>query len=280
VSYKVRTLLEKSGLDDSLIVKVEKTLKDEEKSKEKELKKIQDTLVMYEAHAALGRLVQLVIHEGRKPLQFIGANLHNLEKDIRYFIKHPDNSEAKDDLMSFVEENKSHIETISKLFAKLDPLTAKRLSRKQEFDVCRNIQTNCSFFNHQLVTNDIILKIYCKKTFYYGREEDFFIIYANLIENSIYWLNTVNKDDKYISIDAYNEGNNLIIDYKDNGPGIDEKFVYEIFDAGFSQKPEGGTGIGLTLAGQAISRNNGQIEYIKSDEGVFFRITLMGGNNV
>lgn len=279
VSYKVRNLLEKSGLDDSLIVKVEKTLKDEEKSKEKELKKIQDTLVMYEAHAALGRLVQLVIHEGRKPLQFIGANLHNLEKDIRYFMKHPDNSEVKDDLMSFVEENKSHIETISKLFAGLDPLTAKRLSRKKELDVCKNIQKNSNFFNHQLSENDIVLKIYCKKTLYYGREEDFFIIYTNLIENSIYWLNTVNKDNKYISIDAYNKNNNLVIDYKDNGPGIDEKFVNEIFDAGFSQKPEGGTGIGLTLTGQAVSRNNGQIEYIKSDEGVFFRITLMGDNN-
>jgi len=276
VSYKVRTLLEKSGLDDSLIVKVEKTLKDEEKSKEKELKKIQDTLVMYEAHAALGRLVQLVIHEGRKPLQFIGANLHNLEKDIQYFIKHPDNSEVKDDLMSFVEENKSHIETISKLFAGLDPLTAKRLSRKKEFELCKNIYKNSEFFKHQLSTNKISLEIKCKEYIYYGREEDFFIIYTNLIENSIYWLNTVAHENKNILIQVYEKDSHIIIDYKDNGPGIDEKFANEIFDAGFSQKPEGGTGIGLTLVGQAVSRNNGQIECIKSDKGAFFRITLMG----
>jgi signal transduction histidine kinase len=279
VSYKVRNLLEKSGLDDSLIVKVEKTLKDEEKSKEKELKKIQDTLVMYEAHAALGRLVQLVIHEGRKPLQFIGANFNNLEKDIQYFIKHPDNSEVKNDLMSFIEENRSHIETISKLFAGLDPLTAKRLSRKKEFDICKNIHKNSDFFKHQLFANKISLKIECKETLYYGREEDFFIIYTNLIENSIYWLNTVEQDNKSILIQVYDKDSHIIIDYKDNGPGIDEKFANEIFDAGFSQKPEGGTGIGLTLAGQAVSRNNGQIECIKNDSGAFFRITLMGDSN-
>lgn len=279
VSYKVRTLLEKSNLDDSLIVKVEKTLKDEEKSKEKELKKIQDTLVMYEAHAALGRLVQLVIHEGRKPLQFIGTNLHNLEKDIRYFIKHPDDSEVKNDLMSFVEDNRIHIGTISKLFARLDPLTAKRLSRKKEFDICKYIHKTSDFFKHQLSANDISLKVECKEIIYYGREEDFFIIYTNLIENSIYWLNTAEQKDKNISIHVQDKNHNIIIDFKDDGPGVDEKFANEIFDAGFSQKPEGGTGIGLTLAGQAVSRNNGQIECIKSDKGAFFRITLIGDNN-
>ncbi len=279
VSYRVRTLLEKSGLDDSVIIKVEKTLKDEEKSKEKELKKIQDTLVMYEAHAALGRLVQLVIHEGRKPLQFIGANLNNLEKDIQYFIKHPDDPEVKSDLISFVAENKSHLETISKLFAGLDPLTAKRLSRKKEFDLCKNIHKNSNFFKHQLAAENISLKIACEKTVFYGREEDFFIIYTNLIENSIYWLNKDHQSSKKILIRVYNKDSDIVIDYKDNGPGIDEKFANEIFDAGFSQKPEGGTGIGLTLAGQAVSRNNGQIECIKSDDGAFFRITLMGEKN-
>ena len=231
---------------------------------------------MYEAHAALGRLVQLVIHEGRKPLQFIGTNLNNLEKDIRYFIKHPDNFEVKEDLMSFIEENKSHIKTISKLFAGLDPLTAKRLSRKKEFDICKNIQKNSDFFKHQLSANKISLKIECKESIYYGREEDFFIIYTNLIENSIYWLNTVEQDRKSIFVQVYEKDNHIIINYKDNGPGIDEKFANEIFDAGFSQKPEGGTGIGLTLAGQAVSRNNGQIECIKNDNGAFFRITLIG----
>jgi len=279
VSYKVRRLLEKSGLDDTLIVKVEKTLKDEEKSKEKELKNIQDTLVMYEAHAALGRLVQLVLHEGRKPLQFIGANLNNLEKDIAYFIKNPNDEEVTKDLLSFVAKNKSHLETISKLFANLDPLTAKRLSRKKEFDLCKNIQKNTDFFKNQLQDSHINLKISCSSLTYYGREEDFFIIYTNLIENSIYWLNSISAESKIISINAYLKTDELIIDYKDNGPGINSKFANEIFDAGFSQKPEGGTGIGLTLVGQAVSRNNGQIEYIKSDSGTYFKITLKGKDN-
>ncbi len=279
VSYKVRTLLEKNGLSNKLILKVEKTLKDEEKSKENELKEIQDTLVMYEAHAALGRLVQLVIHEGRKPLQFIGDNLSNLKTDINYFLKHTDDLEVKNDILTSINTNKSHLKTISKLFSTLDPLTAKRLSRKKDFNICKNIQKNCNFFKNQLENNKINLNITCDKNIlFYGREEDFFIIYTNLIENSIYWLKSISSDNKSINFNIYTEMDKIIIDYKDDGPGIRDKFAHEIFNAGFSTKPDGGTGIGLTLTGQAISRNNGKIEYIKSMVGVYFRIILIREN--
>lgn len=277
VSYKVKTLLESAGIDKTIVLKVEKTLKDEEKSKAKELEKVQDTLVMYEAHAALGKLVQLVVHEGRKPLQFIGANLDNLKQDIEYFIKNVTDAEIQNEILKSVSSNKSHLITISKLFANLDPLTAKRLSRKKEFNICKNIKENSDFFKNQLEENNISIEIICDKDImYYGREEDFFIIYTNLIENSVYWLKTITSDKKFISFNAYMENHKVIIDYKDNGPGINTKFVNDIFDAGFSTKPEGGTGIGLTLSGQAISRNNGQLEWIKSDIGVFFRLTLNG----
>lgn len=275
VSYKVKHLLEKSGLDNATIVQVEKTLKDEEKSKTEELKKIEDTLVMYEAHAALGRLVQLVIHEGRKPLQFIGSSLDDLKSDLNYFIKHYTDENVKKDIFHSIEKNKAHLQTISKLFASLDPLTAKRLSRKKTFFVRNNIENNLSFFKNQLEESLIKIDLECNEDIKLNaREEDFFIVYTNLIENSIYWFSTINKKDKIIAISIKEDNKKITINFKDNGPGINEKFVNEIFDAGFSTKPDGGTGIGLTLVGQAISRNNGSIECIKSDEGVHFKIIL------
>ena len=277
VSYKIRTYLESKGLDNKLILNVEDTIKAEEKSKQKDLQKIQDTLVMYEAHAALGRLVQLVIHEGRKPLQFIGDNLNNLKMDIDFFLQNTDDENVKKDIFQSISDNHENLKTISKLFASLDPLTAKRLSRKKNFNISLNIQKNLDFFKTQFEDNNIKIEINEDKVVdYFAREEDFFIIYTNLIENSIYWLKSINKENKKIMIDCYNKDDKIFIDFKDNGPGIDEKFANEIFDAGFSKKPDGGTGIGLTLTGQAVSRNNGTIECIKSKNGAFFRITLNG----
>ncbi len=278
VSYKVRHLLENKGLDNQLIIKIEETLKAEEKSKTEELKRIEETLVMYEAHAALGRLVQHILHEGRKPLQFIGSNLHNLRKDIAYFIKNHTDNEVKNDILKTVEDNLSHLQTISTLFGKIDPLTAKRLSHKKNFLLCENAQNNFNFFEHQLLENNIQVEINCDdKIIFHGREEDFFIVYTNLIENSIYWLKTISKNDKRIILNISQNTEQITIDYKDNGPGINDKFVNDIFDAGFSTKPEGGTGIGLTLVGQAISRNDGNIECIKSNSGVHFRLILKIG---
>lgn len=279
ISYKLRKYLESKNVDNSLILKIESTIKEEEKSKQKDLQKIQDTLIMYEAHAALGRLVQLVIHEGRKPLQFIGDNLSYLKSDIEYFIKNTQDLKVKNDILNFIDENKSHLETISKLFLNLDPLTAKKLKRKKEFNLCNDLQKNISFFENQLKNNSIEIKTSCTDIFYFGREEDFFIIYSNLIENSIYWLKTVNLNLKEINIEIHKDQSNIIIDYADNGPGIKDDFANDIFDAGFSAKPEGGTGIGLTLVGQAVTRNNGKIEYIKKDSGISFRITLFGEEN-
>lgn len=280
VSFRVRTMLQKSGVDDRIIVKVEKTLKDEEKSKSDDLKKIQDTLVMYEAHAALGRLVEHVLHEGRKPLQFIGDNISYLKQDIDFFIKQPNDVEVRQDLQKFVDENTQHVKTLSTLFADMEPLTAKRLSRKKIFDIKQNILENSSFFKNQLDKNDISLEINCPDNLeFYGRKEDFFIVYSNLFENSIYWFNNESIENKKIIINAYRHENNLIIEFRDNGIGIKDKFAHEIFDAGFSTKPEGGTGIGLTLVGQAISRNAGSIECRNSDKGVFFQMTFGVGEN-
>jgi len=275
VSYKVKSLLEKSGLENTYIEQVETALKEEEKSKEKELKKIQDTLVLYEAHAALGKLVQLVIHEGRKPVQFIKDESSNMESDIEYFLKNPTANNIRIDILDSMKKNRENLEKISILFSKLDPLTAKRLKKKKEFNLCDSLEKNASFFKTTMKNENIDIKIKCNENInFYGREEDFFILDTNLIENSIYWLKKASKKAKEINIQLYTDKNNIIIDYKDNGYGIDDKFINEIFDAGFSTKPEGGTGVGLTLAGQAVSRNNGKIECIKNNDGTLFRVTF------
>lgn len=106
VSNKISILLHKSETNPKIIEKVEKILKDEEKSKDNELKKIEETLIMYQAHAVLGKLVEYVIHEGRKPIQVIGSKLNNLIKNIDYFIKNPMNSKIKNDIIKTSNDGK------------------------------------------------------------------------------------------------------------------------------------------------------------------------------
>ena len=277
VSHKIGVLLHKSEINPEIIEKVEKILKDEKEDKDKDLKKIEETLIMYEAHAALGKLVQYVIHEGRKPIQIIGSKLNNLVKIIDYFIKNPTNVEIKDDIIANSNNSKLQLDKLSKIFNILEPLMAKKGERNKEINLYRNIEKNLGFFKEILKKNNIRVQINCdnKDIVFNCKEQDFFIIYSNLIENSIYWFKHSTQNDKMISISLYKQENTICIDYKDNGIGIQDKFLNSIFDPGFSTKPEGGTGIGLTLVGQAVKRNNGDIECIKSACGVYFKLTFM-----
>lgn len=277
VSNKISVLLHKSEINPKIIEKVEKVLKDEEKSKDNELKKIEETLIMYQAHAALGKLVEYVIHEGRKPIQIIGSKLNNLIKNIDYFIKNPmDNSKIKNDIIASSNDSISQLQKLSKIFSVLEPLMTKRGERKKEINLYRDIEKNFGLFDEILKQNNISVQVNCdnKNIVFNCREQDFFIIYSNLIENSIYWFNHNTQNDKKINVSLYKRENTIFIDYKDNGIGIQDKFIDSIFDPGFSTKPEGGTGIGLTLVGQAVKRNDGDIEYIKSACGVYFKLTF------
>lgn len=276
VSHKISVLLHKSEISPQIIEKVEKILKDEEKSKDNELKKIEETLIMYQAHAALGKLVEYVIHEGRKSIQIIGSKLSNLIKNIEYFIKNPIDNKIKNDIMESSKNSISQLENLSQTFSILEPLMAKRGERKKEINLYRNIEKNFGLFEEILKQNNINVQINCenKDIVFNCKEQDFSIIYSNLIENSIYWFKHNTQNDKTINISLYKKENTICIDYKDNGIGIQDKFINSIFDPGFSTKPEGGTGIGLTLVGQAVKRNDGDIEYIKSARGVYFKLTF------
>ncbi|MDN5104671.1 sensor histidine kinase [Aliarcobacter butzleri] len=275
MSSKVTNYLNSLGVEDNIVLKIEETIKNEEKKKTNELKKVQDTLVMYEAHAALGRMVRHIVHEGRKPLMIMADSFDYLRQDIA---KLEINNEAlKKEINESILTNETQINYFQDIFDKIEPLTAKRLKRKKNFNLVEDLKTNISFYRGQLEKNGIKLILnYNEEIEFFGRKEDFYIVYSNLFENAIFWLKENNIENKRIEINLYKEveeEKRIIIEFKDNGKGVPEKFINDIFDAGFSSKPEGGTGIGLVLAGQAISRNNGKLKYVKS-KGACFQIEL------
>jgi two-component system, NtrC family, nitrogen regulation sensor histidine kinase NtrY len=82
-------------------------------------------------------------------------------------------------------------------------------------------------------------------------------VIINLITNSIYALQQVT--DKHVYLQAYQTDNGTIIEVTDNGSGIREKEMQDIFIPFFSTKKEG-TGIGLSLSKQIMSLHGGSIK--------------------
>jgi signal transduction histidine kinase len=99
-------------------------------------------------------------------------------------------------------------------------------------------------------------------------------VFENLINNSI-----VHGKADTVRISAREHGGNCIVMYSDNGEGIPERLLPQIFEEGISFGPRKGSGLGLFIVKRTIERYGGTIS-VGSNEprGIFFRITLPSWN--
>ncbi len=83
----------------------------------------------------------------------------------------------------------------------------------------------------------------------HGFHADFYPVFVNLIDNSIYWASNARGDEGVIEL--LEDSGDLCI--RDNGRGVSSIDVRNIFELNFTRKP-GGRGMGLHISRQALER--------------------------
>jgi len=101
-----------------------------------------------------------------------------------------------------------------------------------------------------------------------------------LIANSLFFTDRP-KGERQIAIDCGNDGNGIRFCVRDNGIGIDPRYVNQVFELGGMSKLDkqrgGGPGYGLYLAKRLIESQGGELSVeSKLDEGTTFCFTLPG----
>ena len=81
-------------------------------------------------------------------------------------------------------------------------------------------------------------------------------VLINIIRNSIVAIN----DKGIIEIKTSTKGNNLYIEIKDNGIGMDNETLEKISEMFFTTK-KNGTGLGIALSNEIVKAHNGYIKY-------------------
>jgi two-component system nitrogen regulation sensor histidine kinase NtrY len=106
-----------------------------------------------------------------------------------------------------------------------------------------------------------------------GDEEQLTQVLINIIKNSIEAL--VNNSQGIIKISITNSIKGTIIQVEDNGPGIPDNIIGDVFTPFFTSK-ESGTGIGLSLSKQIIRNHKGKISVLSNPgKATIFIIELM-----
>ncbi|MFB9215794.1 PAS domain-containing sensor histidine kinase [Vibrio sinaloensis] len=101
-------------------------------------------------------------------------------------------------------------------------------------------------------------------------------VVSNLILNSVNHAFTDQPQPSInISVSDYDES--LLLEYRDNGCGVDKSLHHKIFEPFFtSKRGKGGSGLGLNLVFNLVTQKlKGQLTFdSEPNEGVYYRITL------
>lgn len=97
-------------------------------------------------------------------------------------------------------------------------------------------------------------------------------VFANIILNACQAC----VESGQIRIRSRAERDNVIVEIEDNGVGIPEEHIEDIFTPFYTTKPIGeGTGLGLSISYKIIvDEHNGKLEVDSSPDGTTFRISL------
>ena len=246
----------------------------EEEEKNKITDEIRQAVAVYQGQATLGKIINVVLHEGRRPLNYFRNQIPNLQYWYESFQK-TRNSEKLEKFMSIAEGIGQNAEVFVKLFRRLDPLAAGRRSAKKPLVLKKEVTNVLAVFAQEMKSQKVIAEIIGPKDFRFSSwRQDIYAIFTNLVDNSLYWMNEKKISNRKIIIRLVTDGSSLLyVDYHDTGPGIEPELIGSevIFEPEFSTKPFG-TGLGLAIAGEAAARNGLELKAFESEQGAWFRL--------
>lgn len=270
----IRSKLSRGGVEQKTTNEIIEIISRDAEDKNKLADDIRQTVAIYQGQATLGKIINVILHEGRRPLNYFRNQIPNLRYWYDSFLQTGDTSKLEV-LLPIVEGIGQNADVFVKLFSRLDPLAAGKRSSRKPIDLKKTIQNSLSVFDEEMKTHQVVAKVEGPENFWFSCwQQDIYAIFTNLVDNSIYWMNEKMVPTREITIELVTDGGSLLhVDYRDTGPGIEPALIASevIFEPQFSTKPSG-TGLGLAIAGEAATRNGLELKSFVTKQGVWFRL--------
>jgi two-component system NtrC family sensor kinase len=221
---------------------------------------LNEELLRKEKLSAVGNAMGMVMHDLRSPIKNIRAitglmraeGLGNEWLDVITASAHQA-EEIFEDFLDFIKDNAIH-KSLLNLAKLIDNLLAD-LSVDESF---RKINLDLSVPRElQVMADPSKLKR----------------VISNLLNNAVEVLVNNEIPAPSISIRIGEEAGKTIFEIKDNGPGIPEQLLKNLFEPFVTANKSNGTGLGLAIVRQFVLKHGGQIT-AHNDNGASFRFWL------
>ena len=196
--------------------------------------------------------VGAISHELRNPLTLVYSNLQLIEAihPELYTYKHWRNL-------------RNDIEYMKKLLEELSSYNNSSHLTVTEIDADTFFRTLCLSFASSLIETNIqfVSKVESHLPHFYGDRIKLREVFLNLLKNASDAFDSLKEpiEEAIITFDVCRQDSNLIISVSDNGCGISEDKLSNIFEPFVTYKKHG-TGLGLPLSANIIHAHNGSIE--------------------
>jgi signal transduction histidine kinase len=227
---------------------------------------MQATLAQSEKLAAVGQLAAGVAHEINNPLTIILANTQLLQRSLP----------ARDeDLQDMAELIIQATERASQAVRDLLDFARRERYELAPTDLNETIHRTLALIGHELGTRTISLQFDPTMDLptVNASQDHLQGVWLNLLINAI---DAIEQGPGVISIKTSNTGESVHVSITDDGVGIPPEEISRIFEPFYTtKKPGRGTGLGLAVCHQIVTRHGGQI-LVESqpDQGTTFTIIL------
>lgn len=246
------------------------TLNQKVEEKSEELRNIYGQVMQIEKLASLGKLSATVAHELNNPLEGILTYSKLVSRKL--------SKEQKEDehkkLIEYLELISDESARCGKIVKDLLLFSHRGDDEFIEADIINIVEKSILLINHHLEINKIELKkdyepptvpIICNPQ---KIQQALMSLLLNAIEAM--------PQGGRLSVKLTTENNDAIIRIEDQGSGIADKDIANIFEPFYSTKEAGaGTGLGLAVVYGIINNHNGKVEVEKTSiEGTTFKVVL------
>jgi len=256
-----------------------------------ELRRTQEQLITQEKLATLGHLTAGIAHEIQNPLNFI-TNFSSLSIElIDEFNQSDDENEKKDllkDLSSNLQKIFDHGERADSIVKNMMLHSRTKVIEKTKTDLNKLINDYMELAYHGIkVKNpefdcETEVKLDQRISLVTLHPQNISRVILNLLGNAFYTVDKRSKASEsayqpYVRISTELNGDLVQIEIEDNGEGIPQHEMNNIFQPFFTTKPVGeGTGLGLSLSYDIITKEHGGSMSVesKAGKGTTFRIRI------
>jgi two-component system, NtrC family, sensor kinase len=224
---------------------------------------MQSQLVTSEKMASLGLLSAGIAHEVNTPLTGISSY-------CQFILDNPSDPDNIDLTLKIQEQ----VQRANKIIRTLLDFSRQKGEVPMELDMNKVINESIALMEHNLKKNGVVLhKDFNFNNKIFGFSTRLQQLFINLLINA---GDATEMNKGVISIYGMETETDIMIRIKDNGKGIELKYIKKIFDPFFTTKEKGkGTGLGLSISYNIVQEHYGEIvANSKPDKGTTFIITF------